>query len=148
MIAPAVGVVQHVVQHLDRLCMLDLCVLLVAHGFDKVLVDQLSQYAPGWCVIHQKQMVAFADDLADFIRWSVAGSCALLLQKFLDNSAISENDRRPRSEFESVHAAILLGPFCKSVPISLDIRTSRCLKITEDKSCAWEVGASCQSLAV
>lgn len=49
--------------------------------------------------------------MGDKRRWPVASDVALLVDEFLDNSAVSDNCHGTATKFECVEPAILLGPF-------------------------------------
>ena len=68
-----IGVLQHIVQHLDRLGLLELNMLGVAKTFGKVLVHQLSIQTPYWRVVHPQHMIASGNELLDHhAYWTIA----------------------------------------------------------------------------
>ena len=56
-------ILDHIMQHLDRLGMLKLDMLAVAKALGQVLVQQFSKQAPGGSVIHPEHMVSLRDKL-------------------------------------------------------------------------------------
>ena len=114
MAGPTIRCFKHVMEQLYHLRLLDLGMLFVAQCFRKILMDDLSHHPPDRCVVHEKHMIAFANDSADFIWWAVTGCCALLLQKLFDDPSVCEDGDGTRPELDSVQAAILLCPFGES----------------------------------
>jgi hypothetical protein len=106
------------VQHLHALCVLDFRMLLYAHRFREVRMNELSHYSPRRVSMHPEDMVALGNDpLADFIRWSVAGHGATFVKDLLGDPSVAYNNRCCWTKFEREQPAVLFGPFGKSVQI-------------------------------
>lgn len=107
-------------EHLDRLSVLDLGVLLVAHRLCQLLVNLLPQQPPGRRVLHPEEMVAFGDDLlADEVHRTVTGNGASLVQKLLGDTAVGYHGSSAGAELDGVETAVLLRPFRESNEVSV-----------------------------
>ena len=120
-VCPVFWGLYYVMQQLNCLSMLDLEVMIIAHGFGQVLMDLLPQHPPSRRIIHEKDVVAFPNHLANLILWTITGNGASFLQELLDDAAICENHCCRGPQFESVHAPILFCPFGEPVSLSLKI---------------------------
>lgn len=115
MTAPILRRLQHVVQHLNRFGMLDLGMTFDAQSLRQVLMNLFPHQSPGWGIIHQKYVVAFANHVAHFVPRAVTRNGASLLQQLLDDATVRQNDRCAGAQLKAVHAPILLCPFGESV---------------------------------
>ena len=55
---------QKVSHHLRCLGMLNVNMLLLAHGLHEVLMDQLSNHLPSFSIVHDEKMIALGDQLS------------------------------------------------------------------------------------
>ena len=62
--------------------------LLLAHGFHEVLVNELPDAPPLITVLHQKQVVTVSNQVANIGVWSLAIKSTLFIQKLLDHLGI------------------------------------------------------------
>ena len=106
---PLIGIIHHVVEHLHALGMLQFPVLLVAHRFRDILVDQLPHLLPRRRVVHPQEMVALSDELlADHVDRPIAADRASLVEDLLDELPIRQNDRGCWSYLQAEDASVLL----------------------------------------
>jgi hypothetical protein len=112
---PLIGIVKHIIQHLNRLRMLQSSMLLVAHRLCQILVNQLSHLLPYWRCVHPQQMVAFGNKLlANQINRSIGAYGTSFVKDLLDEASVGQNDCSSWTNLETENASILLRPLCKS----------------------------------
>lgn len=70
---------EEIVDHLIRLCFLDLPMLLFAHGFHESLMDELMHRTPSWPVPHHQDMISVGDQIRDERLWTAAVECTFLV---------------------------------------------------------------------
>ena len=80
-------------EHLDSFGVLQDDVLVFAHGFHEVLVDDFAEAAPDVAVVHNKQVVAASDDIvADIGRGPIAVDRTLLVDQLFYEAPVCEDD--------------------------------------------------------
>lgn len=79
-------------------------------------MDQSTHHPPPRSVVHHEHVVSLRDEVLRNQRYGpIARGRGLLVHDLLDDPSIREDNCGPWAQLETVHAAILLCPFCKSV---------------------------------
>lgn len=90
---PLPRIIEHIIQHLHTLRMLQLSPLVITHRLGQILVDQFSHLLPHRCRVHPEHVVAFGDELlADHIDRAVTTDGASFVEDLLNQTPISQND--------------------------------------------------------
>jgi len=71
---------EEVVNHLDCLCMLNMDVLLLTDRFHEILMNELSDFAPLFAIIHDQKVVSLSDQTSHQRGWPIAVYVALSVQ--------------------------------------------------------------------
>lgn len=115
----AIRLHDEVMHHLDCLSIDQLEMLLHDYAFGEVLVDQFSASSPLVTVLHEKDMVAAANDaIADVSIRSMTVDIGFLVDKSLNQIGRCNNNGCARAHLKREYAAILFRPFTKPVRIS------------------------------
>lgn len=109
---------QKVVHQLSGLSVLEVDVLLLAHGLHEVLVDQLSDAPPLFAVLHQQQVIALCDEVPDVGHRAVTVQTTLPVQQLLNHMRVGNDECCVGEALKCVNAAILLCPFRESALVS------------------------------
>lgn len=113
---PFIGRLQNIVEKLDTFSSVNLAVFPITKGLCQVLMDQSSHHAPPRRVVHHEHMVSLCNEMLRHQRHgSIAGGRGLFVHELLDDPSICEDDGGPWAQLQTVHAPILLCPFCEPV---------------------------------
>ena len=115
------GPSEKIMHHLTRLRVLKFPVLLLAHGFHKGLMDQLTHRPPRRPVLHHQDMISPCDQIRNERLWPVAVEGTFLVQETLDVLPVADHKRGILEPFQGKNASIFLGPFghaSRSTPLA------------------------------
>lgn len=102
---------EEIMHHLIRLRLLDLPVLLFAHGFHEGLVDELAHRTPNGSVLHHQDVISPGDQIRNERLRPAAIEGTFLVQQILDVLPVADHERGVLEPFQGKDASIFLGPF-------------------------------------
>ena len=119
---------EEVVNHLNRFRVLNLNMLLFAHGLHEVLMDKFSDLTPCFAIVHDQEMVSLSDQVGNYRRRAIAVYVAFLIHEALDKFAVRNDEGRIREPLQAKDASELSSPFFQSVVVrqhcAAPVRTS------------------------
>ena len=79
--------------HLSRLRVLDVNMLLLAHGLHEILMHQLPDLSPRLAIIHDQEVIALSDQSSHGGSRSVAVNVTFLVEQILDELSVGYDER-------------------------------------------------------
>ena len=107
-------VYHEVMNHLDCFRVLDMDMFFLAHWLHEVLMNELSDLAPRFAIIHDQKMVTLSDQVGYEGCRSIAVDTALLIQQTLDKLAVRNHEGGICEPLQTEEATKFPSPFCQS----------------------------------
>ena len=99
--------------HLRRLRVLDMDMLLLAHRLHEILMHQFPDLPPRVVVVHDEKVIPLRDQPGHDGFGPVAVYVALFVEQVLDELAVGNDERGVRESLEAEDPAVLSRPLCQ-----------------------------------
>lgn len=102
--------------HLRRFRVLNMDMLLLAHGLHEILMDQLPDLPPRLPVIHHEEVIALGDHSSHDRSRSVAVNVAFLVEQILDELPVGYDERGIRESLQAENPSEFSSPLRQPEP--------------------------------